>query len=146
MSAFPQSLEAFARSEEPVWCARYVGLPFKSLGRDRSGVDCWGIVYLVYQEAFRREVPRYGEYVDAYDFLEVSALIRGEIATRWHEVSPEACGDVILLRVNGQPCHVGIVVAQGKFLHSIEGSDSCVERYDGLKWKRRILGFYHYED
>ena len=137
---------SFERGEEPAWCANYIGLPFKSLGRDRSGLDCWGMVYLVYREVFGREVPPYAEYADAYDTEEVGALIRGEIVTRWREVSPEKLGDVILLRVRGEPCHVGVVVAHGKFLHSFEGTQSCVERYDGLKWRRRIMGFYRYAE
>ncbi|MBE3605150.1 C40 family peptidase [bacterium] len=76
--------------------------------------------------------------------LMVGALVRGEIVTRWREAAPEQLGDVILLRVRGQPCHVGVVVARGKFLHAFEGTRSCVERYDGLKWRRRIMGFYRY--
>lgn len=132
-------------SLQPAWCANYIGLPFKSLGRTRAGLDCWGLVYLVYREAFGVEVPRYGEYADAYDIEEVGALVRGEIVTRWREAAPEQLGDVILLRVRGQPCHVGVVVARGKFLHAFEGTRSCVERYDGLKWRRRIMGFYRYE-
>ena len=137
-------VSSFDRGEEPAWCAHYIGLPFKSLGRDRSGLDCWGMVYLVYREAFGREVPPYAAYADAYDIEEVGALIRGEIVTRWHEVSPEKLGDVLLLRVRGEPCHVGVVVARGKFLHSFEGTHSCVERYDGLKWRCRTMGFYRY--
>jgi cell wall-associated NlpC family hydrolase len=98
----------------------------------------------VYREIFSREVPPYAEYTDAYDIEEVSALVRGEIVSRWREVTPEQFGDVILLRVRGQPCHVGVVVARGKFLHSLEGTQSCVERYENLKWHRRTLGFYRY--
>jgi cell wall-associated NlpC family hydrolase len=144
MNTPPEVLGAFDRGEEPCWCARYIGLPFRSLGRDQSGLDCWGMVYLVYREVFAHEVPQYADYGDAYDIEEIGALIRGEIVTRWREVSHERLGDVILLRVKGQPCHVGVVIARGKFLHSFEGTQSCVERYDNLKWGRRKLGFYRY--
>ncbi|HTT77005.1 MAG TPA: NlpC/P60 family protein [Candidatus Binataceae bacterium] len=85
----------------------YIGLPFKSLGRDRAGLDCWGMVYLVYREVFHQEIPPYADYADAYDVEEVSALVKGEIVTRWREVLPAQLGDVILLRVRGLPCHVG---------------------------------------
>jgi len=92
-------------------------------------------------------------HLDSIDLLSRDQLARdaaldpahfGEIVTRWREVSPEQLGDVILLRVRGQPCHVGVVVARGKFLHSLEGTQSCVERYENLKWHRRTLGFYRY--
>src|SRR5262249_15997138 len=61
----------------PEWIAGYVGLPFRSLGRDRDGLDCWGLVHLVYREVFRLEVPAYSEdYVTAYDCREIGELIR----------------------------------------------------------------------
>jgi cell wall-associated NlpC family hydrolase len=144
MNAAVEMVSAFEHGEEPAWCAKYIGLPFKSGGRGHDGLDCWGMVHVVYREVFHREVPPYAEYADAYDIEEVGALVRGEIVTRWREVSPEQLGDVLLLRVRGQPCHVGVVVASGKFLHSFEGTQSCIERYDNLKWRRRILGFYRY--
>lgn len=144
MSPLQDIIGAFDRGEEPPWCSNYIGLPFKSLGRDRSGLDCWGMIYLVYREIFGVDVPQYREYADAYDIEEVSALIRGELVTRWREVSREDMGDVVLFRVRGEPCHVGLVIARAKFLHSFEGTQSCMERYDAPKWRQRIFGFYRY--
>lgn len=37
MNPAPATDGAFARGLEPAWCANYVGLPFKSLGRTRAG-------------------------------------------------------------------------------------------------------------
>jgi cell wall-associated NlpC family hydrolase len=135
----------------PAWVARYVGLPFKSLGRERDGVDCWGLVHLVYREQLGREVPSYSaDYADAFDLEEVAALVRGEMISRWREVprGAERIGDVILLRLRGQPSHTGIVVdteAAGRwFLHARERVHSCLERYDTMRWEKRVLGFYRY--
>jgi cell wall-associated NlpC family hydrolase len=133
----------------PFWINDYVGLPFKSLGRDRAGVDCWGLVYLIYREQFGREIPAYSEsYASARDREEVGALIRGEVITQWSpvEAGSEQFGDSILFRCNGQPSHIGIVVARDerKFLHSREGTYSSIERYDSIHWKNRVMGFYRY--
>ena len=37
-------------TELPAWVADYVGLPWEPYGRTRAGVDCWGLVRLVYEE------------------------------------------------------------------------------------------------
>ncbi|MGA9723298.1 MAG: NlpC/P60 family protein [Candidatus Binatus sp.] len=145
----------------PAWVNDYVGLPFRSLGRDRAGVDCWGLVCLVYREQFGREIPAYSEsYASAYDRAEIDALIRGATATPdWQRVErgKEALGDLVLIRCGGRPTHVGIVVdpREKKFLHSQgeppsfagqmrSATPSCTDRWDELTWRNRILGFYRY--
>jgi cell wall-associated NlpC family hydrolase len=159
----------------PPWVDSYVGIPFKAMGRDRSGLGCWGLIYLVYREQFGRDVPAYTEdHFTVYDSEEVGKLIAGEIVTKWVPVEPgcEILGDAILIRVAGQPSHIGVVVepAEKKFLHvqggkcewcrtlqmgacSISpsgkheygGVGSCVSAYDGPMWKRRVVGFYRFD-
>ena len=43
----------------PAWTADYVGLPFKEGGRDRQGLDCYGLLRLVINERFAGTVPEY---------------------------------------------------------------------------------------
>ena len=133
----------------PSWIDDYIGLPFKSLGRDRAGVDCWGLVYLVNREKFGHQLPTYSEdYANSHDFEEVGALIRGEVVTQWKpiETGSEQLGDSILFRCNGQPSHIGIVLSRDeqKFLHARDGTYSSVERYDSIHWRNRVMGFYRY--
>ncbi len=131
----------------PNWAAGYVGLPFKTCGRDRSGLDCWGLLITVLREQFDQEIPTY----DGISFEE--GCDRAALATfmedhrqDWIEVPPgeELPGDGILLRMMGHPIHVAVVVARGWMLHIEDGIDACVERYDGPKWSRRVMGFYRY--
>jgi cell wall-associated NlpC family hydrolase len=129
------------------WAAEYIGLPFRAHGRDRTGLDCYGLLFLVLDEKFGISVPTYAEdYGDPDDRMEISALIRREVFTRWYEVAPgeERAGDAIVLRIAGEPRHVGVVVGRQWMLNVRRGAHTCLERYDSPMWSKRISGFYRY--
>ena len=129
------------------WAADYVGLPFKEHGRDRGGTDCFGIVRLVLAEQFGVELPAYVDgYASTEDAEDIARIIRGELAP-WREIpaGEERPGDVVLIRMLNHPMHVGVVVAKGWMLHIEEGIDACLDRYDGARWRRRIVGIYRHE-
>ena len=134
----------------PDWVNAYVGLPFRAHGRDRDGVDCWGLVRLVLADQFGTRLPSYaGGYASVEDAEDIGRLIRGEMGP-WREIVPgqEQAGDVVLMRLMNQPMHVGVVVAPssegGWMLHIEDGIDACLEPYDGAKWRRRVLGLYRH--
>lgn len=39
------------------WVQRYVGIPYRPCGRDHYGIDCYGLVCLVYREVLGIELP-----------------------------------------------------------------------------------------
>jgi cell wall-associated NlpC family hydrolase len=125
----------------------YVGLPFAEHGRDRDGLDCWGLVRLAYAEQYGVLLPSYAEgYATTTDREEIPKLVSGEIASEWEPITPgeEQEGDVVLLRVLGRPIHVGLILDPPRFLHVMQGVDACVQDYQGAMWNRRVLGFYRY--
>jgi len=139
------------------WAASFIGTPWKPFGRDRAGVDCWGLVVLVYREVFGIELPLYDgrswtckrdaarEYVASLR-AEIGAFMASE-SLAWRRVpkEEERAGDVLLLLMAGQPCHVGVVVAPGFMLHAFDGADAVVETYRSFAWERRIAGLYRHE-
>ena len=130
----------------PIWLAHYIGLPFKEHGRDRSGLDCWGLVRLVLAEQFGFHVPSYTlEYSRTTDAQAISELISRESAD-WRHIEPgdENLGDVIVLRMRGQPMHVGFVAGDGQMLHVERGINSALERYTTARWSSRIESVYRY--
>lgn len=131
----------------PGWVDPYVGIPFKEMGRDRDGVDCWGLVYLVMGERYGIVVPSYHErYQNTADRAELETLIHGEMGP-WREVpaGTEREGDVALLRIMGRDSHVGLVADRGYMLHAELAPQTVCERYDTSAWRRRIVGFYRWE-
>lgn len=132
----------------PGWAARYVGIPYVEAGRDPvadGGVDCWGLLALIWREQFGVDSPAYDgpHWHKGADRAAIAAAIRAEQA-RYIEVAAgrEIVGDGILLRMMGQPLHVGLVLAPGWMIHTHETAAVCVESYRGVAWSRRVLGFH----
>jgi cell wall-associated NlpC family hydrolase len=130
----------------PFWAGHYIGLPFAEHGRCRSGLDCWGLVRLVLAEQFGIALPSFmHEYRSARDAQAIGALVEREIPA-WQNIAPgaEMLGDVVVLRLCGQPMHVGLVLGDRRMLHIEEGVDSAIENYAGPRWSERVLGFHRY--
>ncbi len=130
----------------PFWAGHYIGLSFRDHGRDRIGVDCWGLVRLVMAEQFSIALPSLSKsYKHSTDVDGISQLINDE-TQYWAPVTPgdEKLGDVIVLRVRGKPMHVGLVLGDQQMLHVEYGINSTIERYKSPRWADRICGFYRY--
>lgn len=131
------------------WSAGYLGLPFASLGRDRGGLDCYGLVRHVLAEERGIALPSYTEaYASVGERAEIAAALSGAAAQGpWRPVAPgqEQPFDVALFSVFGQPLHVGIVVQPGLMLHVSDGHDSRIEDYRGQTWASRLIAIYRHE-
>lgn len=131
----------------PRWAEQYVGLPYRPLGRDREGCDCWGLLALVLREQFGYELPDYSA-LRWQEGVNPRAVGEGaqEYASRFTPVAlgQERAGDGVLLRLRGHPLHVGVVVAPTWMLHTHEAANSCVENYTRPLWKHRVIGIYRY--
>ena len=124
----------------------YIGLPFAERGRDRSGLDCWGLLALIYREQIGIELPSFAEaYTTTQDGEALSDLIAGNLGP-WRDVvrGSERVGDGVLMTLSGQPRHVGIVAAPGRVLHIERGMGSIIEPYTSPRISRRIVGFFRH--
>ena len=130
----------------PIWAGHYIGLPFKEHGRDRQGVDCWGLVRLVLSEQYGFYLPSYtGQYDRISDAARIGQLV-AQAVPDWRKISAgqEELGDVAVMRMCGQLMHVGVVIGDGQMLHVDRGVNSAIERYQGARWASRVDAFYRY--
>lgn len=127
------------------WVRDYIGIPFADEGYDRNGLNCWGLLFLVFKERWGLDAPTYEGYSSPHDTKTISVIMRHacDDATLWRRVpiGSEREYDVIVWRTLGRPTHVALVIGKNHMLHIQEGINSCVEEYRTRLWPEgRIHG------
>lgn len=124
---------------------KYVGIPFVEKGRDFSGLDCWGLIRLVYMEQLGIVLPVFDEYT-LEDKQVVDSLISGNMDP-WKEVpeGEEQVGDGLLMELIRRP-HIAVVVspASGLMLHTERVYGARIQDYRSSEYRNRLRGFYRY--
>lgn len=125
------------------WWNDYIGIPYKLKGRDRTGIDCWGLVRLIYSEQYGKFLPSYDvDYSNSNDQIVKDLFSAGK--DTWKEVDVHQEGDVCLFRVFGAETHVGIMLSDDKFIHAIQGNSVGIESILSSKWNKRFVGYYRF--
>jgi len=126
-----------------MWANKYIGIPYKDGGRDINGLDCWGLVRLVYKNEYGIELPSFNNEYIITDRERVNELFN-QYREGWAiEQNPKE-GDVVLLRLLGEESHVGVLINDKQFLHVNYKTPAAVENLDSIRWRNRIVGFNSY--
>ena len=125
------------------WEAEYFAIPYRDGGRDHDGVDCYGLVVLVYREQFGVEIAPF-EFVDR-ETAGLQAIWSADVESKWrriadHEVS---AGDVVEIRLGDRP-HCGIMLDRNKMLHARQAAGVSIEPISKGYWCRRVTGIYRH--
>ena len=133
----------------PDWAEKYVGLPFRFHGRTLEGVDCFGLVYLIYKNEFGLEVTDWKrkeqEEPHITNMRIAESFKEGMQYSEWSPVTQPMCADVVLFNINQRPSHCGIMLDRTHFLHAAEGTNSVIQSLDRIMWKKRLAAFYRHE-
>jgi sulfur carrier protein ThiS len=122
---------------------QYIGLPYAEKGRDVSGVDCWGLVRLIYKNELQIDLPSFSVEYTQTDTARIEELI-AQYKEGWQEAQEPAVGSIVLFRVFGNESHVGVVVSPTHFIHVRENQDSVIESLNSASWARRVVGYFNY--
>jgi len=134
-------------AERRPWIESYVGLPWRPRGRDRGGVDCWGLVRLVYAEQLGIALPLW-DTIGPDDRIDATRTIRRETAGRqWQEIPPTEARLLDFVVMRGAPLHIGLMASGGgahtpraAVLHIMDGGAATVQPLSQLA--HRVAGFY----
>lgn len=129
----------------------YVGIPFRDKGRDRNGVDCWGLVRLVLAD-HGINLPTYGE-ISSEELLRVAREVRDGLSSPvWRNVTdePRRPLDGVVMRNRFGPGeargHIGIMVSQTEMLHAEAITGTVKAEIHDPTIRNRIIGFYRHKD
>lgn len=120
---------------------KYIGIPYVVNGRDFDGIDCYGLVRLVYKEELGIDLPSFAE--EGINPERTQELI-SQYKEGWEPTENIQAGDVVIFRVMGVDAHIAIAVSSTHFLHARQGYNSAIESFDSPKWKTRLVGSYKY--
>ena len=130
------------------WPSEFVGLPYLLFGRTRAGVDCYGLIVLVYHDVLGIEIAPFAEVAESTLPLDVYREFwetHRELA--WERVDEDhvEAGDVVDLSVLGHP-HCGIVTRPGQMIHARAGVGVRLAEYSRGFFCRRVLGTYRHRE
>lgn len=130
----------------PQWVTSYVGIPFCAKGRTREGLDCYGLVRLIYEEQRGIKLPSYSESAPSpEEHEEITACLRQEVVSHWQEIDVKKATlfDGVVFKIGGHPTHFGMVLEPPWFIHALftvrNTGRVCMERWDRIMWERRVL-------
>lgn len=119
-------------------------IPFVSQGRDYSGCDCWGLVWLWYRDVLGVDLTSYAE-TPAGRVRDIAKLIE-QYKTEWVSVVSPAPNDVVLMRaITGHAsrlvAHVGVAMPGNRVMHIEEHDGFRLERLDAPHIAPRVMEY-----
>jgi len=124
----------------------YTGIPYLESGRDRNGIDCWGLVRLFLSEQAGIDLPSYsGQYDSGGPFNENEPHISSQAEPLgWKPVQSQLYQrfDVLLFHVQGK-LHCGVMMDPLHFIEARMGLDSGSTRLT-RGWRRAIRAVYRH--
>ena len=122
---------------------KYIGIPFLDRGRFvERGLDCWGLVMLVYRCEYEIELPSYTTTYTSASSATTNDVFSAE-KDAWTKVEEPEPGDVLVFYSSGG-VHVGILVSPGLVLNVRRGADACIDRLAILGKIMRHVGTYRH--
>ena len=136
----------------------YIGIPFKHQGRDMDGVDCYGLVHLVYKRERGIILPDvqgydYSDQVRCGYFEAWEKDVDGIISSAhkaWERVYPPHLElyDILLFRRYLEiqaPTHIGVYTEDDKFLHCTETLPVSLGRLQRYQQQGMFHSAYRYK-
>ena len=134
-------LPTVTTSDEVVREARtWVGVPFRHQGRDRSGVDCWGVPVVVLR-SLGVEMPE--DFVRTnYPRQPLSSEIEHCLTRHCTKLPAARPGCLVALRMQRTIMHVALLTDTETMIHALEKHGKVIEHGFRGMWKTRYAAGY----
>lgn len=115
----------------------------KYVGRPYDKYNCFDLVKEFYMDHFQLDIKNYFEGGPVPDRREVESLIvsnKGDFV----KVDKPAFGDIVVLKLYGLECHIGVCIDTSRFLHSAKKIGSTLDRLE--RYGNMVAGFYRHRE
>ncbi len=112
-------MATFTRNDIIRVARSYIGTPFRLYGRERTGVDCVGLLYCLGKD-LGIEVDNYTNYKATPEPAKLQLML--DAYTYPTTINPPRNGQILKLRQLVFPMHVGVLVVEGQRLSVINAN------------------------
>ena len=132
---------------------KYIGIPFKHRGRDFNGIDCFGLLCLIFKEERNIIIPDFLDVIYERNwYKEGQNHILNNIGTVdgtfWDVIKkkPYKMYDGLLFFLTSKNIanHIGIYINDNKFIHVAERFETTIDRLDDPFWQSKLYGVMRY--
>jgi len=128
----------------------FIGIPFKHSGRDNNGLDCFGLVLVLYKEVLNIDLPDYRDYEKCWYEKGKSILSEqlNKFKSLWHEVGLNAIKPFDILTFNhgsNTTNHCSVYLGDDKMIHTYERVPVVIDRLSNKYWNNRIRSVMRYD-
>lgn len=117
-----------------VFIRDWIGVPHVYNGRDKNGIDCYGLLWMYYRDVLGIHLPDWS-CADS-SRIWVARFMEKQVKERLNLISEPEDHCVGILKRCSAANHVGVVYANG-FLHCIENATTV---YQPLDFVRKVFG------
>jgi hypothetical protein len=112
-----------------------IGIPYEEK-------DCYQIAQAFYKCVFNKNLKDY--YTEIPENSQRAENMIHFCREDFYEVKEPKFGDLILIRLYGIECHIGVRLEEGLMLHTTKGANCRVESLH--RWRHLIVGYYRMKE
>ncbi len=106
---------------------RWLGVPYRYGGNSKQGIDCSGLAVQLYQEVFKKNLPRQSAQQRTLGYSVHVPYLKP--------------GDLLFFRFEGQEGieHVGVYLGQGQFVHASRTRGVVIDHLSAFYYKQHLV-------
>ncbi len=121
---------------------QYLGIQYKEFGRDRSGLDCYGLLLLFYSEQLNIKIPDF-HYENKDKAFTFSSLKQTYWSLFERIESPNKYDLAAFTQLGGKLTnHIGIMIDDNSFLHVPKDQMVIVSKLSHKQYQKAFKGFF----
>lgn len=128
---------------EPI-SKKFINIDLKKyIGRNYEEYDCLDLVKEFYKDHFGLEIENFYEGAKPTP-EEIGVLVKTNKGEFVKVDGKPQFGDIVVIKLYGIACHLGVIVEGTKFLHSAKNIGSNIDRIE--RYSRLIEGYYRHRE